>query len=324
MDFDTELDTDARRYARFVPEQYRTDWVAPISTWWSWRGRQVHIARATGPDSDIRVLVLHGGGGYSGALWPAAVVAAAEGVEVLVPDLPLYGYTAEPRPASVRYDDWVELVCDLIRAECEQDDRPLIVFGASLGGMLGYEAAARTGQVAHVIATCLLDPADPAARRAAARHSPVGTVGPAVMRAVDPWLGRLRVPIRWLVKMTAMSDNRELARLCATDPRGGGVRVPLGFLGSWLNFAHAAPETFDIAPVTLVHPGADRWTPAALSVRFLDRIAAPTRLVMLDGCGHYPAEEPGLSQLASALRQVADEVRAGTTSIAQQPLHESE
>lgn len=319
---ETDIDTQARRYARFLPAQHRAEQIRPASTWWSWRGSEVHIARVTAPDSDIRVLVLHGAGGYSGALWPMAAAAAAEGVEVLVPDLPLYGYTAEPRPATVRYDDWVDLVCDLIRAEHRDDDRPLIVFGASMGGLLGYEAAARTGLVSHVVATCLLDPADPAARRAAARFSPVGTAGPGLLRTVDPWLGRLRVPIRWLVKMTAMSGNRELARLCATDPLGGGVRVPLGFLCSWLNFAHARPETFDTAPVTLVHPDADRWTPAALSLRFLDRIAAPTRLVMLDGCGHYPVEEPGLSQLVTALRLVRDEVRRGTRSIAEQPQDE--
>lgn len=302
----TIRDFDA--YARSFPAQYRAEpMIEPASAWWQWRGRNVHIARAAVPHSDIRALVLHGAGGYSGALWPFAAVAAAEGADVLVPDLPLYGDTVDPRPDAVRYDDWVELLCDLIRAESEHDDRPLIVFGASMGGLLAYEVAARTRQVAHVVATCLLDPADPAARRAATRVSLLGGVAPGVMRVADPWLGRLRVPIRWLVKMTAMSGNRELSRLCATDPKGGGIRVPLGFLSSWLNYTHTAPETFDAAPVTLVHPGADRWTPAPLSIRFLDRIAAPTRLVMLAGCGHYPVEEPGLSQLVTALRRVREQ-----------------
>ncbi|MGV0743297.1 alpha/beta hydrolase [Mycolicibacterium sp. XJ870] len=296
---------DFEAYARFLPAQYRAQpLVEPISTWWQWRGLEVHIARAVTPDSDVRALVLHGAGGYAGALWPFAALAAAEGVDVLSPDLPLYGDTVEPSPGTVRYDDWVELVCDLVRAECEHDDRPLIVFGASMGGMLGYEVAARTGLVSHVVATCLLDPADPAARRAAARIPQSGAVAPVIMRMFDPWIGRLRVPIRWLVNMNAMSGKTALSRLCATDRKGGGVRVPLGFLSSWLNFTHTAPEMFDAAPVTLVHPGADRWTPAPLSIRFLDRIAAPTRLVMLEGCGHYPIEEPGLSQLVAALRSV--------------------
>jgi alpha-beta hydrolase superfamily lysophospholipase len=43
----------------------------------------------------------------------------------------------------------------------------------------------------------------------------------------------------------------------------------------------------------LVHPGADHWTPVELSRTFLDRIAAPKRLVILANAGHYPVEEPG-------------------------------
>ncbi|PRC55032.1 alpha/beta hydrolase, partial [Mycobacterium sp. ITM-2017-0098] len=78
-------------------------------------------------------------------LWPAAAVAAGDGVDVLAPDLPLYGDTVEPDPSRVRYDDWVDLLCDLVRAERAADPRPLVLFGASMGGMLAYEVAARTG-----------------------------------------------------------------------------------------------------------------------------------------------------------------------------------
>lgn len=257
-------------------------------------------------------MVIHGGGGYSGALWPIAAAAAREGIEVLAPDMPLYGDTVEPDPKSVRYQDWLDLLCDLVVAERSADQRPLVLFGASMGGMMAYETAARTGEVAHVVATCLLDPSDPAARRAAARTSALGPAAPTLMRALDPFLGNVRVPIRWLVDMNNMSLDPDLTRLCATDPLGGGVRVPLGFLSSWLNHRHTAPESFTAAPVTLVHPAADRWTPPGLSMSFLERIAAPTRLVLLDNCGHYPIEEPGLSQLADALRSVRDAVLSGS------------
>ncbi|ULE31247.1 alpha/beta hydrolase [Mycobacterium sp. IDR2000157661] len=285
---------DYARYATFLPSAYRPEPpIDPVSTWWTWRGRDVHIARASAAEAAVRLMVVHGGGGYSGALWPIAAAAAREGLEVLAPDMPLYGETVEPAPQSVRYPDWLDLLCDLVVEERTADPRPLVLFGASMGGMMAYEAAARTGQVAHVVATCLLDPSDPAARSAAARVPGIGPVAPALMRAVDPLLGRVRVPIRWLVDMNNMSRNPELARLCASDPKGGGVRVPLGFLGSWLTYRHTAPESFSAAPVTLVHPAADRWTPPELSMAFLDRIAGPTTLVLLDNCGHYPIEEPG-------------------------------
>ncbi|WP_233272124.1 alpha/beta hydrolase [Mycolicibacterium smegmatis] len=310
MDTVQEVQSDIDRYAGFLPDRYRHA-VAPASTWWSWRGHDVHILRAQVPDSRARVLVLHGAGGHAAALWPFAGLAAAEGADVLVPDLPLYGHTRVPQPRRVRYDDWVECVSDLVRHECANDDRPLVVFGASMGGLLGYEVAARTGLVAHVVATCLLDPADPAARAAAARVPVLGRVAPRVLGAADRYVGGVRMPIRWVVKMAAMSGNPDLNRLVLRDTRGGGVHIPLGFLGSWMNFRHTAPERFDAASVTLVHPGADRWTPPPLSIRFADRISAPTRTVLLQNCGHYPVEEPGIGQLVTALRGVCDSVLAG-------------
>lgn len=171
---------DHLRYAGYLPAEYRSlSLPAPTSTWWPWRGRRVHIARAEVPEARVRVLMIHGAGGHAGLLWPFAAVAAHEGAEAMAVDLPLYGDTVEPRPAAVRYRDWVDLLTEFVRAETESDDRPLVLFGASIGGMLAYEAAARTRAVAHVVATCLLDPADPdagelppAGRRPAGLHPP--------------------------------------------------------------------------------------------------------------------------------------------------------
>jgi len=214
------------------------------------------------------------------------------------------------QPARVRYPDWVALLTDLVTAERAADPRPLILFGASMGGMLAYEVAARTGQVAAVVATCLLDVTDPAARAAATRYPFLGRPAPAVLRALDPVLERLRVPIRWLADMAAMSTDPALSQLCGRDPRGGGAGVPLGFVSSWMNFRHLAPEEFTAAPVTLVAPAADTWTPPELSIRFLQRISAPTTLVMLENCGHYPIEEPGLDRLREAMLTVCGQVAA--------------
>ncbi|WP_347221941.1 hypothetical protein [Mycolicibacterium poriferae] len=165
-------------------------------------------------------------------------------------------------------------------------------------------------QVAAVVATCLLDVSDPAARAAATRYPFLGRPAPAVLRALDPALGRLRVPIRWLADMTQMSTDPALSRLCAADPRGGGASVPLGFVSSWMSFRHTASEDFTAAPVTLVAPTADTWTPPELSIRFLQRVSAPTTLVTLENCGHYPIEEPGLDQLRTAMLTVRDQVAA--------------
>jgi len=42
-------------------------------------------------------------------------------------------------------------------------------------------------------------------------------------------------------------------------------------------------------------------TDIALSRRFFDRLAAPERMVVLDGASHMPTEHPGVDQLEAAV-----------------------
>ncbi len=88
----------------------------------------------------------------------------------------------------------------------------------------------------------------------------------------------------------------EINAIVSRDPVGGGNRVPLGFFHSWMTYTPPLePEQFDRCPVLLAHPGADRWTPTALSKKVLDRFPVKTQFVELPNCEHLPIEEPGLS-----------------------------
>jgi pimeloyl-ACP methyl ester carboxylesterase len=50
-----------------------------------------------------------------------------------------------------------------------------------------------------------------------------------------------------------------------------------------------------------VHPADDTWTPCVVSQPFYDRLSGEKQLVLLEGCGHFPYEEPGVSQLREAV-----------------------
>lgn len=293
-------------YADFLPESRRgAVGAAPVSSSWAWRGHRVRVLRRPDPAAPVRVLLVHGAGGHAEALWPIASL--IPGVELAAVDLPLYGATTSPDPAAVRYEDWVDLLCDLVRAE--GDGRPLVLLGASLGGMLAYEAAARTGGAAAVVATCLLDPRDRRARAVMTRFGRLGVAGGLVARLVPARVKGVRVPISWVAALGRMSRDPGLSALCARDPRGGAARVPLGLLTSLLTYRHTAPERMR-TPVTLAHPAQDAWTPPEVSVRWLRRVAAPASLVVLRECGHFPVEEPGLTELVAA---VTDAVGRATT-----------
>jgi alpha-beta hydrolase superfamily lysophospholipase len=301
-----------RDYLRFLPADLRTvaAGIDPEPTWWRWRDAELHVARCRPPGATVRVLVVHGAGGWSGALWPVAALIAAAGIEVAAPDLPGYGRSRVPDPAGVRYPHWVDCVADLVRHERATDDRPLILLGASLGGLLCYDVAGRLpDQVAGLLVTCLLDPRDPAALARIGRNRWSGPLGARLLpplAAAVPAVDRLRVPIRWLANLAAISNDPGLAALCARDPAGGGGRVPLGFLRTWLASVPAVePAGYAGPPPVLAHPADDRWTPEELSRRFLDRVAGPTRLVPLAGAGHYPIETPGLRRLIAEVTRLA-------------------
>lgn len=259
------------------------------------------------PRPPFRILVIHGSGGHSGALWPLAALIAERGFDVAAVDLPLYGRTTSPDPGALRYVDWVRLLVDLLAAE--HDDRPLVLFGGSMGGMLAYEVAARSSRVAAVAATSLLDPRDWRVRSRITRFGRLGVLGGPLSSLARGRLANVMIPMRWVADFAKMSRDPGLSRLCAGDPRGGGARVPLGFFTSYLRYRHALPEAMK-TPVALVHPSKDEWTPIELSTRFFHRIAGPGNVVMLRECGHFPIEEPGISDLVAQILRFARSVEA--------------
>ena len=132
------------------------------------------------------------------------------------------------------------------------------------------------------------------------RFGPLGILGKPLSALARGRLATMMVPMNLVADLSKMSRNPELSRLCATDPRGGGAKVPLGFLASYVRYRHTLLGAMT-TPVTLTHPSEDAWTPPELSLRVLRGIAAPTKAVMLRGCGHFPIEEPGVTDLLEAV-----------------------
>jgi alpha-beta hydrolase superfamily lysophospholipase len=291
-----------RKYQPFLPERMRLSaGREPAEEWWPWRGADIHLDRYAAPAAPLTVMLLHGGGGYSRLVAPYGLLLQAHGYEVVMPDLPGYGLSVAPA-ALVTYAHWVDCVVDLVEAEFQRTGRPVALFGMSVGGYLAYLAAAQSRKAAGVLATTLADPRLPIVRDQGARYPRLMRVFAPLFGPLAAVAGGLRVPMRWFVKMNAVANDPEIARLACDDPIGGGNRVPLRFLHSFLATRPAIePEDFDLCPVLLAHPAADTMTPIEASRPFFDRIKGPKEMVMLENCGHFPIEEPGLSRLEEAV-----------------------
>ncbi|MCD0449299.1 alpha/beta hydrolase [Actinocorallia sp. API 0066] len=297
-----------RRLQQRLPAAYRlTDETAPAEEFWNWRGHQVHLDRYRNPDAPLRV-ILHHGVGTNGRQMSLIVGAplARQGYDVVALDNLGYGLTRVAPGSNPTYDDWIDLTTDFLAVEQARDPRPTVMYGLSAGGMVAYHTAARAprGSLAGIIGMCFLDQRDPRVRKETAINPLVGAVGAPVNRlAARTPLGRLRVPMRWVSKMSALANDPEAMRVFRTDRTSAANSVTVSFLDSYMSYVPAVePEEFTACPILLTQPAEDHWTPLHLSEPFLRRVTkVPVTTALLDNAGHYPLEQPGLDQMHTAI-----------------------
>lgn len=295
-----------RTIQRFLPEAYRlTDETTPAEEWWKHRGHLIHLDAYRDAQAPVKVVLLHGVGTNGRQMSLVLGHPLAErGYETVAVDMPTYGVTRVAPDALVTYDEWVQIGSDLVDRELARDDRPIVLCGLSAGGMEAYHVAALNKRVSGIVGTTFLDQHSRDVRVATAFDPLSGLVGGGLMKALARTpLARRRVPMRAVSKMRTLVNDPEAKKVCYADPTSAGSLVSIAFLDSYLNYEPATePDDFDVCPVLLTQPGADRWTPLSLSRPFLDRLAKVTvTTVVLENAGHYPLEQPGLDQMVDAV-----------------------
>jgi alpha-beta hydrolase superfamily lysophospholipase len=111
-----------------------------------------------------------------------------------------------------------------------------------------------------------------------------------------------------VTNMEALVNDKEILKVLLEDKYGAGSSVDVGFLLSMMNSSPLKePENFEKPPVLMVHPGNDLWTPLRISEIFFNRISSEKRIVILEKAGHFPVEEPGLTQMEEAIFRFINE-----------------
>ena len=226
------------------------------------------------------------------------------GFETISIDMPEYGMTRVAPGELVTYNDWVQAGSDLIDAELERDERPIVLYGLSAGGMLAYHIAAFNKKVKGIVGMTYLDQREQQVRDETALNFLMSRIGvPLTHLAAKTPLAALRMPMSLASKMTALVNNKAALKACLRDKTSAGKWVTMKFLSSLTSYKPLVePEAFDICPVLLTQPEKDSWTPLYLSEIFLKRVSrVPTKVVMLENAGHYPLEQPGLTQMCDAV-----------------------
>ncbi len=295
-----------RELQQFLPAEFQ--WrpaEEPQEEWWHWQGHNIHLDTYRNPKAKIKVILFHGVGtnGRQMSMILGGPL-ARRGYETIAIDMPEYGMTEVAQGGLVRYDDWVRAASDLIDAELMRDDRPVMLYGLSAGGMLTYHAAALNGKVKGIVGMTFLDGSVQQVRDETTLNLFISRVGLPLLHwfARTP-LAALRLPMRMASKMHALVNNKAALRLWLADKRSAGNAMTLAFLSSYLKYVPVTPpESFEVCPILLTQPAEDRWTALHLSELFLRRICkVPVTTVMLERAGHYPLEQPGLRQMVDAI-----------------------
>jgi alpha-beta hydrolase superfamily lysophospholipase len=296
----------------FLPADFQlTPSTMPDTEWWGHLGHRIHLDTYRNPEAKVKVILFHGVGTNGRQMTTILGRPLADrGFETIAIDMPTYGVT-EVGKGAVTYDDWVRIGSDLVDREKAKDDRPIVLYGLSAGGMETYHVAAINSGVKGIVGMTFLDQRIPQVARDTAFDPLTGSVGARVMRilARTP-LRRLRLPMRLVSKMRALVNDKKALRACLKDKTSAGNSASVAFLSSYLNYSPAIePEAFDVCPILLTQPAADRWTPKHLSELFLDRVVqVPVSVVELENGSHYPIEESALRQLVDAVADFAGHV----------------
>jgi alpha-beta hydrolase superfamily lysophospholipase len=111
--------------------------------------------------------------------------------------------------------------------------------------------------------------------------------------------------------MDALVNQKEILNVLLKDKHGAGSSITIDFLLSMMNsIPLIEPDQFKKVPVLMLHPGNDLWTHVKLSDMFFNKIASNKYKVILENAGHFPIEEPGLTQMEKQIDNFIKELSA--------------
>lgn len=286
-----------KKYNDFLPEdlQYK-DNELPIEEYWQWKSFEIHLDRMKNPDSPVKIIVLHGAGGNGRVIGLFGNFLHDQGYDYIAPDLIGYGLTENPKNWNIDYSVWVDCISDFIDTELLKDNRPIVLFGLSVGGMLAYQVAAKNKNVKGIIVTTLADPRSQKVRDDLAANLFLSRIGLPLSSIFRLFTDSISLPVKWLCKMDKITNDVSFSKIFSNDKLAGGSKIKLRFLRTYMNFKPAVePENFTAPSLLFLQPEKDTWTTFETSKPFFERLNCTKKDVFLENCGHAPYEEPGLS-----------------------------
>lgn len=131
---------------------------------------------------------------------------------MVCPDLPGYGLT-KIKNNTIDYNMWVKMVKDLIEFESKKDNKDIVLFGLSAGGMLAYHAGCNSEKISGMIFTNLLDQRLEVVRDSSASNKFVSKIGIYFLYLLNYINGGIKLPMKLVANMKEIVNNEEVLNL---------------------------------------------------------------------------------------------------------------
>lgn len=299
-----------RLFQDYFPNEFRIkDGSEPVEEFWEWTDYHVHLDRYVPNENNrnIKLVLVHGGGGNGRLLSPIGVAMRDQGFECVAADMPGFGLTKIGKPNS--YDTWVELVDALVEREVKRDGKKVMLIGISLGGMLSYHAACRNKHIVGLMVSSLADTTQKEVQIQLSKNKLLGTTAYSALKNLKMVTDNIKVPIKATTKMWAMANDQSFVKLLKKDKVGSGSWVYLKFLRTLFEAkGDLEPEKFTQCPLLFFQPTRDFIIPWEISQPFYNRLACEKSVVFLENCGHIPMEQPGIEQLRESAVNFINEI----------------
>ena len=301
---------------REINENLPADLYLPQSEWPNestvlWRDCQIHVDRYDNQSSDVRIILHHGLGTNARIMsMIAGRSLARRGYDVTAIDMPYVGMTNTPS-ANYTYFDWVELSSQFITDDHRNDQRPVVLFGFSVGGMLCYHASCFNDNVIGICGTSFLDLRSTRVRDEISRTPLLRPILETAIRyAINIGGQRIKIPLSYFANPKTISNCGSFNKLLANDPATIAARLPLGFMASLKNYQpQIEPENFEKCPVMFIHCEQDHNIPFSANAHFVGRIKGCRHTRILKGAGHIPTVRSQLDELADAVDSFTQSLR---------------
>ena len=285
--------------------------LSPMQDTWAWQSHQIGWSLMGDPTAPTAVLLIHGFGANTNH-WRFNQPVLAELAPTYAIDLLGFGRSDQPRarlkqeppdPTAVHYsfDLWGQQVADFC---CEVIDKPVVLIGNSIGGVVALRAAQLLGpdQCKRVVlidcAQRLMDD-----KQLSTQPAWMGWIRPLLKTMVSQrWLstalfrnaarpGVIRSVLKQAYPSGQNIDDSLIDLLYQPTKRDSAAEAFRGFINLFDD--HLAPQLMEDLemPVDLIWGEKDPWEPIEEAQQWMKTINCIHSLTVIEGAGHCPHDE---------------------------------